>query len=71
MSTLVRGAFVAVAAAGFMMGASTIAAADTGSASSGSAGYFGNPTCMINTLLTYGTLSAGDAAFHLPGCRPF
>lgn len=71
MSNLRRGTFVAIAAAGLTMGASTIAAADTGSASSGSAGYFGNPVCILNTLLTYGTLSAGDAATYLPGCGPF
>ncbi|MGW4633644.1 hypothetical protein [Nocardia sp. NPDC004415] len=65
MRKFTRTTFVAVAAAGLVIGASTMAAADTGT---GSAGYFGNPECLLNALLTYGTISAGDAM--LPGCVP-
>lgn len=69
MKKTMRGAFVAVAAAGLVLGASTVASADAGS--SGSAGYFGNPLCLLSSLLTYGTISAGDAGTTLPGCSPF
>ncbi|NKY54089.1 hypothetical protein [Nocardia vermiculata] len=72
MSKMMRGAFTVVAAAGLTLGASAIASAapvtgDSGSASTGSAGL-PNMTCMINTLLEYGTLSAGDGATYVPGC---
>lgn len=69
MKELMRGTFVTVAAAGLMFGASSVATADTGS-DSGS-GYFGNPVCLLESLLTYGTISAGDAGAFLPGCTPF
>ncbi|WP_336083486.1 hypothetical protein [Nocardia sp. SSK8] len=65
MREFARGSFVAVAAAGLVIGAAAVSAADTGT---GSAGYFGNPECLLNSLLTYGTFSAGDAP--LPGCLP-
>lgn len=68
MNKLLRGGFVAVMAAGFALGASSVSAADTGT---GSAGYFGNPVCLLNTLLTYGTFSAGDGGMGVPGCMPF
>ncbi|MGU3583447.1 hypothetical protein ACLBYD_09730 [Rhodococcus sp. C26F] len=66
MTKLVKTAFVAAAATGLVLGGSSTAAADAGSA-----GYFGNPHCLLRSLLTYGTISAGDAAFFLPGCAPF
>ncbi|WP_016935030.1 hypothetical protein [Rhodococcus sp. R1101] len=66
MKKLARSAFVTAAAAGLVFGGSSTAAADTGSA-----GYFGNPHCLLRSLLTYGTLSAGDAGAFLPGCAPF
>lgn len=66
MTTFTRSAFVVVAIAGLTLGGSSVAAADTGSA-----GYFGNPICLLNTFLTYGTISAGDAATSLPGCAIF
>ena len=66
MGKLGKTAFVAAAATGFVFGGSATAAADTGSA-----GYFGTPHCLLQSLLTYGTISAGDAGAFLPGCAPF
>ncbi|MEV0357856.1 hypothetical protein AB0H71_17540 [Nocardia sp. NPDC050697] len=64
MKDLLRGAFVTVAAALLILVASSEAVADTGSA-----GWLGNPVCLLSKLLTYGTISADDGGFSaLPGC---
>ncbi|MFC8530775.1 hypothetical protein [Nocardia sp. NPDC057227] len=64
MKDLLRGAFVMVAAAGLVLGTSSVAAADTGSA-----GWLGNPVCLLSKLFTYGTISADDGGISpLPGC---
>ncbi|MBH0781435.1 hypothetical protein [Nocardia bovistercoris] len=71
MSTLTRGAFVAIAAAGLTLGASTMATADTGSAGTGSADTR-HLVCTIKTILQYGTISAGEAAmYNIPECSLF
>lgn len=68
MSKLVRGVVVAAAAVGFASAAPGLATADTGSAS----GSAGNLPCMIQTLLQYGTLSAGEGPmYNIPECSPW
>ncbi|MGW4371123.1 hypothetical protein ACWEKT_36320 [Nocardia takedensis] len=65
MKNLVRGALLTAAATGLVLGASSTATADT---STGSAGWFGDPVCLLKSLLTYGTISA-DAGPTIPqGC---
>lgn len=64
MKVLLRGAFVTVAATGLVLGTTSVAAADTGSA-----GWLGNPVCLLSKLLTYGTISADTGpTTSLPGC---
>lgn len=71
MSKLVRSVAVAAMAVGLATGTAATAAADTGSSGSASGSAASLP-CQIQTLLMYGTLSAGEGPmYNIPACRPF
>ncbi|MFC8043601.1 hypothetical protein [Nocardia sp. NPDC057353] len=64
MKNSLRGVIVTVAAAGLVLGTSSVASADTGSA-----GWLGNPVCLLSSLLIYGTISADNGGISpVPGC---
>lgn len=70
MLKFARGVLIAGAAFALATAAPSVAAAEP--ASSGSASGSSSLPCMIQQIIQYGTISAGESAYwNIPACRPF